>query len=260
MYQHHADSLEILKNYFSAMPETVAIVFGGSVAKGTERPDSDLDAMIIITDEAYEMRKKEGKTTECLNMCTYEGGYFDIKYMTKSYIQAAAQRGSEPTRNSFRGSRVIFSRDDDIADIVSRIPVFQEGESEDKMLSFYANLMLNYHYFWQDCKPDGYMKIRTASEIIYSVYRMILQERKQLFQCSRRMEADIFALGGEAAEVARLGKAFSQELTDEAADAFVEKFLAVTSYQPPDQSIVGSRYLADFEQWWLNPRPMIEEW
>lgn len=46
MYKHHEESLENLKQYFSDREEVIALIFGGSVAKGCERPDSDLDAMV----------------------------------------------------------------------------------------------------------------------------------------------------------------------------------------------------------------------
>ena len=53
MYKHHEESLENLKNYFSDREEVIALIFGGSVAKGCERPDSDLDAMVVVTDKDY---------------------------------------------------------------------------------------------------------------------------------------------------------------------------------------------------------------
>ncbi len=52
MYQHHKDSLENMKKYFMEK-DVIALIFGGSVAKGNERPDSDLDAMVVVSDEIY---------------------------------------------------------------------------------------------------------------------------------------------------------------------------------------------------------------
>ena len=161
MYQHHEESLKILEDMFRGREEVIALVFGGSVAKGMERPDSDLDAMVIVTQEYFEQCMKENRTAECLSGCTYEGGYFDIKYMTKDFLEQAALKGSEPTRNSFVKSRVLFSRDPEIEGLVAAIPVFQEKEREEKLLSFFSDLELNYNYFWKCCKPDGYMKTQS---------------------------------------------------------------------------------------------------
>jgi predicted nucleotidyltransferase len=76
MMKHHEESLQIMKDYFQADPEVIAFIFGGSVAKGEERPDSDLDGMIIIPDHAYEKRQSEGAIAECIyGKCTYPEGY-----------------------------------------------------------------------------------------------------------------------------------------------------------------------------------------
>ena len=64
MYKHHEESLENLKNYFSDREEVIALIFGGSVAKGCERPDSDLDAMVVVTDKDYALRVKNHTTVE----------------------------------------------------------------------------------------------------------------------------------------------------------------------------------------------------
>ena len=174
MYKHHEESLENLKNYFSGREEVIALVFGGSVAKGCERPDSDLDAMVVVTEESYLLRVKNNTTTETIEgYCTYEGGYFDVKYMTKEFLLDAANKGSEPARNAFLGAKVLFTKDSQIPQIVAEIPIFQTQEKEDKMLSFYADFWLNYYYFLKSCPVDGYMKLHAVGEVIYSVSRMI---------------------------------------------------------------------------------------
>jgi predicted nucleotidyltransferase len=262
MYQHHEESLKIMVDYFKEQDEIIALVFGGSVAKGMERIDSDLDAMVIISPLLYEEKKKKGILSEVIDdKCTYEGGYFDIKYMTKEYIQAAAIKGSEPTRNSFIKAKVLFSRDPEIEAIVNAIPVFQKSEMEDKQLSFYSALMLNYMYFWKDCKPEGYMKTHVAAEIIYMIYRMILQENHILFPSNRRLEETVMHAPNKPEGIVDLAKSFAATYDDTACEAFVKAFQEWTSYQEPeDLSIILSRYQEDYETWWMKPRPLVNEW
>ena len=101
MYKHHEESIKNMIDYFKKQG-AVALILGGSVAKGTERADSDLDGMVILTEEDYETKEKNNATTETVNgLCTYEGGYFDIKYMTRDYLKELAEKGSEPARNAF---------------------------------------------------------------------------------------------------------------------------------------------------------------
>lgn len=262
MYQHHIESIENLIQYFTGKKEVIALIFGGSVAKGCERPDSDLDAMVVLTEEAYELRHKENRTAETIGgYCTYEGGYFDVKYMTKQFLKDAAEKGSEPARNAFVKARVLFTRDDEIPQIAAEIPVFQKKEKEEKMLSFYSDFWLNYYYFLKSCPLDGYMKLHAVNEVIYSIYRMILQEHEILFPSNRRLEEFVQGISPETAKLVSLGRvcAGTQEMAD--VDRFVECFLKLTSYQAPvDIGRVLSQYTTDFEQWWRVPRPNINEW
>ena len=62
--------MKILEDMFRGREEVIALVFGGSVAKGMERPDSDLDAMVIVTQEYFDQCMKENRTAECLSGCT----------------------------------------------------------------------------------------------------------------------------------------------------------------------------------------------
>ena len=46
-----------------------------------------------------------------------------------------------------------------------------------------------------------------------------------------------------------------------AVDKAVEAWMNWTKYDyPKDTAVCQSRYCADFEQWWREPRPLIAEW
>lgn len=261
MYKHHEESLEIMKDYFRKQ-DVIALIFGGSVAKGNARPDSDLDGIVVVSEAVYQQKKADNCTAETIGgLCTYEGGYFDVKYVTKEFLEEAAEKGSEPARNAFVKARVLFSDDPEIEEITAQIPVFQKGEKEEKMRSFYADFWANYYYFLKDCKVQGYMRIHAVNEIIYSIYRIILQENEILFACNRRLEEQVESVSKEAAELTALGKklAATQEMKD--AEAFVEKFREISGYVPRENvAEILSTYTRDFEQWWREPRPNINEW
>ena len=164
MYKHHQVSLKNLVGYFNKNEEVIAIVFGGSVAKGTERPDSDLDAMVILTPRGYEEKKAENRLSETINgRCTYEGGYFDIKYMTKEYLKQAAK-----TMNFLTEHKI-----EQYADLVSRIEEMaaESGQAADalknaeKRLAEMAVLIKNVSTY-QKTKPvyDAYRKARNREK------------------------------------------------------------------------------------------------
>jgi len=262
MYKHHEESLQNMIGHYRGADGVIALVFGGSVAKGMERPDSDLDGMCIVTEEKYAELRSKNRLAECVTgECTYPGGYFDVKFMTKAYLQAAAEKGSEPTRHSFIASRVLFTSDPEIEEIVSRIPVFQKGEKQEKMTSFYSGLWMNYEYFWTDCKPEGYMKTRVASEMVYHLYRLILQENEILFPCNRRLEEYVAKAPDKPPCVVENCRDFLAAYDSALLTKIIGDWKAWTAF---DFKAIRSReyptYIADFEQWWLNPRPQIFEW
>ncbi len=261
MYKHHLDSIDIMKEYYEKKG-AVALVLGGSVAKGNERPDSDLDGMVILTEESYEELYQKNITTDYVSgLCTYEGGYFDIKYMTKSYLKDLAKKGSEPARSGFRSCKILFSHDEEIEEILPLIPVFQKQEKDEKILSFYSDFWLNYYYFLKCCNTDGYMRMRTVAEIIYDLYRIILQEAEILFDCNRRLEGQIEAISDDTAQLVTIGHKLEISQTVEDADAFVNKFFEISTYKgPADMALVFTTYSKDFQEWWREYRPNINEW
>ena len=75
------------------------------------------------------------------------------------------------------------------------------------------------------------------------------------------MEKQVESISKKTAELVGIGKQLeiSQNIQD--ADKFVNKFLEIISYVPPeDIAIVLTRYSKDFQEWWREPRPNINEW
>ncbi len=262
MYEHHKTSMENLVKHFESDPEVIAVILGGSVAKGKERVDSDIDAIIVVSPQRFEKLQAENRISECFSEgITYDGGYYDIKYCTEDYLKTLMERGSEPSRNAFMCARCLYTKNPEIAVWVEEIPVFQQSEKEEKLLSFFSGLTLHRDYFWKVAGDEIYLKTRTAVDIVLCGLRMVLQEREVLFQCQRKLIDAVSGLGGAYAETADKAKRLLSEMTDEALDDFVNAVMTVTDYQPPkDYSIMLSRFIDDNEQWWYKNRPVITEW
>lgn len=264
MYRHHIESIENLKKYFSGMKGMIAVVLDGSIVKGNERPDSDVDALIVVTEETYARLAAENRLAEVIpGYCTYEGGYFDVKYKTKTQLIAAAERASEPTRNAYVKAQVLYSSDPDIAPLVEKIAAYPEKELGAKVACFNANLQLNRGYFLR-CVPEEntYMRAHLAQEIVYSVYRLILAENRELFPCNRRLEETVRKCKKRPADILELGAAFLKEITVENCEKFVTAFWEQSDLPLTDDvSENCSRYVKYYEDWWNEERPPFpNEW
>ncbi len=264
MYPHHIQSIAKLKDYFYGQDGVIAAVLDGSVVKGNERPDSDIDALVVVTEERYRALAAENRLAEVIRgYCTYAGGYFDVKYKTKALLQEAALRASEPTRSAYVKAQVLFSSDEEIAPLIEAIARYPEGEREEKVACFNANLELNRGYFLH-CVPEdnAYMRAHLADEIVYSVYRLILAENRVLFPCNRRLEEAVRSCAHRPENILALGAAFLKEITPERCEAFVGAFLAQTQLSlTQDVSENCSRYVRFYEDWWREEHPPFpNEW
>ncbi len=93
MYKHHEDSIVKMTEYYRENPEIIALFLIGSVATQTERPDSDLDGVAVVSPEYYAQKAAGVGTMEVVHgKCTYEAGYFDIHYLKGHYERARRVR------------------------------------------------------------------------------------------------------------------------------------------------------------------------
>ena len=264
MYPHHIESTQKLRKYFEGQEGVIAIVLDGSTVKGNARPDSDIDAIIVVTEEKYAELAAQNRLAEVIpGHCTYEGGYFDIKYKTKAILRRAAEHASEPTRNAYVKAQVLCTTDAEIPALVAAIERYPEHTVADKIRCFSANLQLNRGYFLNIVPEDNsYMRAHLAQEIVYSVYRLILIENRALFPCNRRLEETVRACKKRPDDILELGRAFLQEITVERCEAFVQAFWKQSDLPLNDDvSESCSQYVKYYEDWWLEQNPPFpNEW
>jgi len=251
MLRHHEESLQIMKDYFQKDSNVIALILGGSVAKGEERPDSDLDGMVIVTDQAYAKRKAEGNLAECIDGCTYPNGYFDIKYFNKAYLKAAAKQGSDPTRNSFIKSKVIFSSDTEIEEIIKQIPIYPKGSKAERINLFYSILRYASGYFYNSAlrNKDQYMLDKCCFEIVYAGLRMLYVHNEVFFPCHLRLVEYTSRLSHKPDGIVELAKAVNVKKDADSIKVFVSAILNFTDWGIPPNSAVPT-YVEKMEQTW----------
>ena len=84
----------------------LAVVVVGSVARGTERPDSDVDVYLVVDDASFDEAMAANRLAWVERRdADYAGGYLDIKLASPRYLAAAIEHGDDPTRASFEGAR-----------------------------------------------------------------------------------------------------------------------------------------------------------
>jgi predicted nucleotidyltransferase len=183
MRENHRSAVERLVTQLEGDPRFLAVILGGSVARGTELPDSDIDLILVASEEEYARRLAE-RDFGYLNteVCDYPGGYAEAKVMSLSFLEEIADRGSEPARAAFVGARILSSRVPELENLLERVTTYPETERIAKIRSFYAHFLIHYWYMSEaERRNERYLLMRSAAEFALFAGRLILAHNRILF-------------------------------------------------------------------------------
>jgi hypothetical protein len=249
MYKHHEESIENMIKHYRENAEIKALFLIGSVACGTAREDSDIDAVAVVSQDYFEKKKNnEGLEEVYHGKCTYEGGYFNIHYMTRDNLLKLSENGSEPMRNMFSNARALFCDEPDLPALAANIPVFQKAEAASKQFRFYCSFRMFYNYYWVCCKPEGFMRMRVVNGIIYALYRLILLENEILFPSVRKLEEYVKSAPNKPEGIIEKCSKLMQSLSDDDCLKIINAYEAWTSYNyPKDHNVIMNNFFDPYE-------------
>lgn len=194
---HHEKAIENYIARVSESPDALAVIISGSLARGTERPESDVDLYLLVTEEAWD----QAFAAERLMFVESEGadydhGYFDIKLATLSYLDDAADRGDDPVRDSFAHRRVVFSRVDDLEARLDRIAIVPDDAWAGREASFLAQADLHGGYFLTQAfeRGDRLLLQHAAVHLVTAASRLLLAHNRVLFQGPKYLTKTVASL------------------------------------------------------------------
>jgi len=259
--EHHQRALDKAVDRLRKEPDVVAILLAGSLARNAGRKNSDVDLLVVITDQGWQQRVKANAITFFWpDLADWEGGYVEGKFVSESFILEAAQRGSEPTRHSYIGVRPVFCSNPEIEKAVRDIPVYPEHQRQEKIDAFMAQLHLNHWYFWGEGKrrKDLYLQGRAASDMVLFGGRLILAHNRILFPCHKRLMEYVEAAPEHPPQFKEQADRLLRDLSEEAKDDFVKTIESFTNWNVRSDSL--SRYTLDVEVSWYTRSYAVSEW
>ncbi len=182
--KHHDEAIAAYVTRVRDDPTAVAVIVTGSVGRGTDRPDSDVDLYLIVTEEAWAQAEQSGRIAWVeTDGIGYEGGYFDIKLATVGYLREAADRGDDPVRDSLQAASVAWSADPEVIDLIGRVGVRAPDEWRALERSFLAQARLHGHYFLAhgERHGDALLLHHAAVHLATSAARAVLARHHVLF-------------------------------------------------------------------------------
>jgi predicted nucleotidyltransferase len=183
MYKHHEDSIHNILKILKSEEEVLGILLSGSIAHGFDTPVSDIDIMIIISEENYRKRAEEGKLTYYeKESCTYEEGYVDGKYISISFMEKVALIGSEPAKFAFDGAVILYSKIEGLEELLQKITKYPIEKKEENIKRFYAQFEAYKWYCNEAIKHENdYLLMHSISNMVLFGGRLILADNEVLY-------------------------------------------------------------------------------
>jgi hypothetical protein len=260
MLPHHQKAIDRLTEHFQNDERFLALIVGGSLVKGFARPDSDVDFMLVATDEEYARRlPKNDLCYFTTDFCDYPGGYVDGKIVDVPFLREVAERGSEPARAAFVGAYLTFTRLPDLPDLLARIPVYQENEQRRKLESFGAQVLALQWYIGEAEKhQNAYLMTHVVADLVLFGGRMILAHNKILYPYHKWFLAVLNRAPQKPENLMELIQTLLAQPSKVNADRFCEAILTFTEWPQPAESW-PARFMHDSEwNWRYGPTPLAD--
>lgn len=183
MFPHHQATIQRTIGYFQAQPSVRALLLAGSIAHGFAEESSDVDVLMIVSEEEYRRRVASGELTFFNpELSTYPGGYVDGKFLSQSFLDQVEERGSEPARFAFADAQVLFSHIDGLDEQIRRIAQYPRAEKIDRISRFRAQLEA-WRWFASeaDKKRNDYLMSQAINKLLLFGGRMILAHNELLY-------------------------------------------------------------------------------
>ncbi|NNF59547.1 MAG: nucleotidyltransferase domain-containing protein [Rhodothermaceae bacterium] len=258
---HHQRAIDRLADAYHNDPRFRALIIGGSVAKGYARADSDVDFLIVATDEAFEQhRAARDLFINRRDLCDYEGGFVDGKIINLAFLTDLADKGNEPSRAAFEGAIVAYSHLSGLDALLKRIPVYPEVGHDERIKAFYCMAFMQ-HWLIHEAERHGnsYALTRGASQLALFTGRLFLAHNRRLFPYHKWLPR---ALESVPEKPDNLMVCFNDLLEQPGGDRATALFARVRAFRDWGVSDLEAYtwFMTDVEWSWMSGTIPLEDW
>lgn len=183
MLPHHAETIRRATEYFRRQPDVIGLLLGGSVAHGFASAESDVDVMIVVSDDDFARRMETQQTCfASRELAEQPSGYVDGKYVAASLLREVAERGSEPARFAFQNARVLFDATGRLAPLVGAAARYPRDGKLDRIRRFQAQFEA-WHWYSTEAarRRDDYLTGVAVSKLVLFGGRIVLAHNERLY-------------------------------------------------------------------------------
>jgi hypothetical protein len=260
MREHHQRTVDQLVTHFKDDPAYLALIVGGSIARGWDKEDSDVDILLLATDEEYARRLPDRALNYfTLDFCDYPGGYVDGKILNLAFLKEVAERGSEPARAAFSGVIIAYSHLPELESLLHSIPVYPETQRSARIQSFYAQVQAMLWYVGEaEKRNDRYLLQKMSADLVLFGGRLILAHNRILFPFHKWFMKELECAPEKPENLLSLAEGLLGRPNKENAEMFARSILDFTDWEMPLEGW-PARFMEDTEWPWRRGWTPIAE-
>jgi hypothetical protein len=260
MYAHHEAAIARVIARFRDEPGVLAILLAGSLAHGTATGNSDVDIMLVVSDEELAERRAANTTAfSDTPLANYPNGYIDVKYVSPGYLDEVAARGSEPSRFAFKGATVLFSRIEGLEGRLGAASRYPVEVQQDRIIRFAAQLEA---WTWMageaERKENPYLLAAAVSRVALFGGRMILAQNRMLYPFHKWFLRSLEAAPEKPEGLVELIRSATSAPSADGARAICEAVLGFSEWQRGEIDW-PNHFIHDTEQAWLRDAAAVED-
>ncbi len=255
MLDHHKKTIENLIDHLKEDPRFPAMIIAGSVAKGRAKENSDVDFMLVATDEEFRERQSSARLHFTADDLCESPTYSDGKVINLQFLRDVARRGSEPARAAFLDAFIGYSRNPEVETLLQQIPVYQVAEQQEKMISFYSQVIVHQWYVGEaEKRQDAYLIRRSAADLVLFAGRLILAHNQMLYPYHKWFIHQLQNAPDKPDNFLDLADRLLKQPSKQNADLLTECVLAFKDWPKPPHGNDGvcARFFEDSEWNWKN--------
>jgi hypothetical protein len=258
---HHQRTIDRLADAYQDDPRFLGLIIGGSVAKGYARDDSDVDFLIIATDETFDAhRNARDLFINRRDLCDYDSGFVDGKIINLAFLEGVAEKGNEPSRAAFEGAFAVYSRVPGLGALLQRIPVYPEAGHDERVKAFYSMAFIQ-HWLLHEAERHGnrYTLTRSASQLALFAARLILAHNRRLFPYHKWLPRALRSVPEKPADMMGSFDALLDEPCGHNATALFEAVRGFRDWGVSDLEAY-TWFMTEVEWSWMLGKTPIEDW
>ncbi|WP_454129261.1 nucleotidyltransferase domain-containing protein [Microbacterium aurum] len=259
--EHHDRALAAYVDDVRGDEDVVAVIAVGSVARGSARPDSDVDVYLVVEDGRFTAEASRGRFAWVDRRgLDYPGSYIDVKLASPTYLTAAAERADDATRASFLGARVAYTRIARLDELITRIADVPAGDWDGRVASYLSQARLYGGYFLRQAASSGdeFLLRHAAVHLAHAAARAALATDRMLMRGPKYISESLRTSSAPVSFLVAWDQLVARPSPESAAALLYELDVWLGTEPAGDEAL--SDFIRDNELAWLRRTVPPEYW